>query len=86
MSTPKPVRAELAQRLYVELVGRHSTVAEGEVRLAASAESLAALSLKLAETFVRSEEKATASRVPNSPFSLDASNIAEWSRDPVPKP
>lgn len=69
---------ELAARIYVELVGRNAVVSEGGVKMAAGAENLALLSLRLAETFEAVKEQVDAAKVPKTTFKLDAANIAEW--------
>lgn len=71
---------ELALRLYVELVGKTVEVDAGVLRLGASPEALAALSMKLAEAFVRAQQTATA-RVPDSAFELDVAHFAQWSAE-----
>jgi hypothetical protein len=87
MSDPAPrdedghaAAREVALRIYVELVGRTAEVAGGAVKLAASPDSLAALSVKLAEAFMNAQEPAPA-RSPDSPFELDVAHFAQWSAE-----
>lgn len=91
MSVTTPKRAappagtqELAARIYVELLGGTLRAEAGTLKFAADAEALAVLSVRLAETFREVEDKASASRAPNSPFELDASNFAQWSAGTPP--
>jgi hypothetical protein len=77
---------ELASRIYVELVAR-SAGADGAAKLLANAETLAALSLKLAEAFLQAEDKADTARKPKAAFQLDASSMASWTpAAPAAKP
>jgi hypothetical protein len=69
---------ELASKIYIELIGR-SAGTEGAAKLLANAGTLAALSLKLAETFLAVEDKADATRAPKVAFELDADSMAQWS-------
>lgn len=71
---------DLASRLYVELVARASVVTEGTVKMAASAESLATMSIRLAEAFYSAEQSFAAAKAPKAGFKLDASDIAAWSK------
>ena len=76
-----PDRAhELAARIYVELVARNTEVVEGAVKMAASAANLAALSLKLAEVFLRTEAEAIAAKAPVTSYTLGGDDIAKWSK------
>ena len=69
---------ELAVRIYIELVARNTQITEGAVKMAASAENLAMLSLKLAETFVSVEQQAIAAKAPVTSYKLEGSDIASW--------
>jgi hypothetical protein len=71
---------ELATRIYVELVARNVQIAEGAVKMGASAENLATLSLKLAEAFVQTEQKAIAAKAPVTSYKLEGSDIASWTK------
>lgn len=86
MDTPNRSRGaaagagELAARIYVELVARASHVAEGKVLFAANAREMAALSLQLADAFLEVEETIAAGKRPKAAFSLDAADVASWSK------
>ena len=69
---------DLATRIYVELVARHTQVAEGSVKMTASAANLAALSLRLADAFMQAEQEAIAGKAPVTNYKLEDSHIAEW--------
>ena len=73
----KPVN-EVAVRIYIELVSRNVQITEGAVKMGASAENLAVLSLKLAEVFVATEQKAIAAKAPVTSYKLEGSDIAAW--------
>jgi len=77
---PAPVH-DVAVRIYVELVARNATIAEGSVKMAASAANLASLSLKLAEAFMHAEADAVAAAAANAPVrstKLEDSDVASW--------
>ena len=71
---------DIAVRIYVELVARNVQVTEGAVKMAASAPNLAALSLKLAEAFLKAEEEAIAAKAPVTTYKLEGSDIASWQK------
>ncbi|HYC37842.1 MAG TPA: hypothetical protein VEC19_15545 [Usitatibacter sp.] len=71
---------ELASKIYVELVARGADITESSVKMAASPENLAKLSFRFAEVFYGTELELDAARKPKTKFTLDASNIAEWSK------
>lgn len=71
---------ELAVRIYVELVSRNTEIAEGAVKMAASATNLATLSLKLSEAFLQTEAEAIAAKAPVSTYALGGDDIAKWSK------
>lgn len=71
---------DLATRIYVELVARHTEVLQGSVKMPASAENLAVLSLKLAEAFLKAEADAIAAKAPATTYELAGSDIAEWTK------
>ena len=74
-------KRELASRIYVEVLGRTVGTADGgKPGPGIDAEALAVLSLRLAEIFMKVDEKVTAARQPATSFELDASNFAQWSR------
>jgi hypothetical protein len=69
---------DLAMRIYVELIGRNTEVTEKGVKMGASAANLAALSLRLAEAFIKADEEAIAAKAPVTTYKLEGSDIAEW--------
>ena len=70
---------DLAERLYVELMGRNVTLAEGAVKTTVSAENLAKLSFMMAGVFLAVQDNLNAENMPKDPtFKLGASDIAEW--------
>ena len=72
---------DLATRIYVELVVRATEVSEKGVSMSASAENLARLSFKLSQAFDRVETELNEANLPkNQGFTVDVSNIAEWSK------
>jgi len=78
----KPFRLEtkdLAEKLYVELLGRSVTIAEGSLKTSVSAENLAKFSFMLATVFLGVQDELNAENLPKDPtFKLGASDIAEW--------
>ena len=70
---------DLAEKLYVELMGRNVTLAEGGVKTTVNAENLAKLSFMLAGAFLKVQDDLNAENLPKDPtFKLGASDIAEW--------
>jgi hypothetical protein len=69
---------DIAVSIYVELAARNVQVTEGAVKMTASAANLAALSLKLAEAFVKAEEDAAAAKAPDTKYKLEGADIAAW--------
>ncbi len=82
MSQAKPFRLEtkaLAERIFVDLVGRSVSLPEGSVKMAASAENLAKLSFMLAESFLAVQDALNADNLPKDPnFKLSGNDIASW--------
>ena len=78
----KPFRLEtkdLAEKLYVDLMGRNIVFAENSVKTTVSAENVAKLSFILAETFLRMQDELNAENLPKDPtFKLGADDIAGW--------
>lgn len=78
----KPFRLEtkaLAERLYVDLMGRNVAFTENAVKTTVSAENVAKLSFILAETFLRVQDDLNAENLPKDPtFKLGADDIAGW--------
>ena len=70
---------DLAEKLYVELMGRNIAFAENSVKTTVSAENVAKLSFILAETFLRMQDDLNAENLPKDPtFKLGADDIAGW--------
>ena len=70
---------DLAEKLYVDLIGRNVVIAEGSVKLAASAENVAKLSFMLAEAFLTVQDALNAENLPKDPnFKLGVEDIAGW--------
>ncbi|HEX5129346.1 MAG TPA: hypothetical protein VFV90_06350, partial [Usitatibacter sp.] len=69
---------DLAVRIYVELVARNTELADGKVKMAASAANVAILSLKLSEAFLEAEAEAIAAKAPVKDFKLGTEDIAKW--------
>lgn len=71
---------ELAMRIYVELVARNTELADGSVKMSATASNIATLSFRLSEAFLTSEAEAVSARQPRKGYQLGAEDIAKWSR------
>jgi hypothetical protein len=70
---------ELAEKLYVDLMGRAVVFADNAVKTAVSSENVAKLSFILAETFLRVQDELNADNLPKDPtFKLGADDIAGW--------
>jgi hypothetical protein len=82
MSQAKPFRLEtkaLAERIFVDLVGRTTSFAEGSVKMTVNAENLAKLSFMLAEAFLTMQDALNADNLPKDPnFKLSGNDIASW--------
>jgi hypothetical protein len=82
MSQAKPFRLEtkaIAERIFVDLVGRSVSLADGSVKMAASAENLAKLSFMLAEVFLTVQDTLNAENLPKDPnFKLSGDDIVNW--------
>ncbi|HUL57415.1 MAG TPA: hypothetical protein VLT60_10475 [Usitatibacter sp.] len=82
MTAAKPFRLEtkdLAEKLYVDLIGRNVVITEGSVKMAASAENVAKLCFKLAESFLTVQDGLNAENLPKDPtFKLGVEDIAGW--------
>ena len=71
--------SELATRLYVDLVMRSIVIDGNAVSLSTSANNLARLSFKLADTFQRVEDELNAESLPkNQDFKVDVASIEAW--------
>ncbi|HLX23809.1 MAG TPA: hypothetical protein VKR38_10715 [Usitatibacter sp.] len=84
MSKEKPFRLEtkaLAERIYVDLMGRNVVLAEGGVKVTVSAENVAKLAFMLAESFLRVQDDLNAENLPKDPtFKLGVEDIASWTK------
>jgi hypothetical protein len=82
MSQAKPFRLEtkaLAERIFVDLVGRSVSLADGSMKMTANVENLAKLSFMLAETFLAVQDTLNAGNLPKDPnFKLSGDDIASW--------
>jgi hypothetical protein len=77
----KPPVRELATRIYVQFLSGMVAFDGGAVKMAVSAENLAKLSFKLAESFQEVEDELNSGNLPkNVGFKLDATDIAGWSK------
>lgn len=77
----KPPVRELATRIYVQFLSGMVDLSSGQPKMAVSAENLAKLSFKLAESFQEVEDELNAGNLPkNVGFKLDATDIAGWSK------
>jgi len=78
----RPFRLEtkdLAEKIYVELMGRNVTLVEGSVKTTVSAENLAKVSFMMAGVFLGVQDDLNAANMPKDPtFKLGASDIADW--------
>jgi len=79
MAQPGSALRELASRIYVEVLGRSITATNGKLEPGVDPLALAALSVKLAEIFLKAEDQAANERLPTTAFELDAGNLAQWS-------
>jgi hypothetical protein len=73
----KPTVAELASRIYVDLVSRSTTISEHGVKLSASAENIAKLSFGLAHVFFAYDDVDDESR-PKTGFDMGKVDLANW--------
>src|SRR6185369_687473 len=71
---------DLAIRIYVELIGRNTQITESGVKMNSSAANIAALSLRLADAFLKADEEATAAKAPVTTYKLDGKDIAAWTK------
>ena len=69
---------DLAIRIYVELVARNTEISQDSVKLHASAANMAALSLKLADAFLASEEAALVAKEPKKATAVQGDDLAKW--------
>lgn len=71
---------DLAMRIFVELVARHTRISEGSVKMEATASNIATLSLRLSEAFLNAEAEAAAVRNPSKASALTVQDVANWSK------
>lgn len=78
-SVYRPATKELAERIFVDLVGRNVRVSDQGANLAVSADDLAKLSFALAHAFRAVEDQLNASNLPkNADYKLGAQDVADW--------
>lgn len=77
----KPPVRELASRIYIQFISEMVEFDAGAMKMGVSAENLAKLSFKLAESFQDVEDELNSGNLPkNVGFKLDATDIAGWSK------
>ena len=69
---------ELAVKIYVALIAKHTEVTQDSVKMAASPANIAGLSLKLSEAFLKAEADAIAAKAPVVNFTLKDDAVAQW--------
>ena len=70
---------DLAEKLFVDLMGRNIVFADNSVKTAVSSENVAKLCFILAETFLHVQDDLNADNMPKDPtFKLGAEDIAGW--------
>lgn len=69
---------DIAVRIYVELVARNTEVAHDSVKMAASAQHLATLSIKLSDAFLEAQEAAALAMAPKKATGVQGDDIAKW--------
>ena len=80
MVEPQDRSHDLAVRIYVELVARHTELTQDSVKMAASATNIATLSLRLSEAFLKVEADAIAAKAPVENYTLQMDDVAKWSK------
>ena len=75
---PEDRAHNLAVRIYVELVARHTELGPDSVKLTASASNMATLSMRLADAFLEAEEAAISARDPVKKKTLESGDFAAW--------
>jgi hypothetical protein len=70
---------DLAEKLFVDLMGRNIVFADNSVKTGVSSENVAKLCFILAETFLHVQDDLNADNMPKDPtFKLGADDIAGW--------
>jgi len=70
---------DLAAKIYIELICRNVVVTEGAAQIKSNPESLAKISLKLAEVFQRVTVEVKGSNAPkNQAFEVQSADLANW--------
>lgn len=70
---------DLAEKLFVDLMGRNIVFQDNSVKTPVSSENVAKLCFVLAETFLRVQDDLNADNLPKDPtFKLGAEDIAGW--------
>ena len=70
----------LAETIYAGLVAESVEIDGSGVKMSASAENLAKLSIKLAQAFDRVEIASREEGKPDKNYALDAASIASWTK------
>ena len=68
----------IAVQIYVELVARNTEISQDSVKLNASAANIAALSLKLAQAFLKVEEETALAVAPKKAAGVQGDDLAQW--------
>lgn len=77
-SAPSPVTV-LAEKIYVELVCRGIVITDNAAQIKANPDSLAKISLKLAEAFLRVANADKIAAAPkNQEFDMKATDLSNW--------
>jgi hypothetical protein len=71
---------DLAVKIYVELVARNTEISQGAVKMGASAENLATLSLRLSEAFYKTEAEAILAKEPPKNYAPGSEDFAKWTK------
>ena len=71
---------DLAMQIYVELVVRNTEVNQGAVKMGASAENLATLSMRLSEAFMKTEADAILAKEPVKNYAPGSDDFAKWTK------
>lgn len=72
---------DLAEKIYVDLVSRAASLADGAVKLGAEPAALASTSFKLAAAFHKEQDALNAENLPkNQDFKLDVADLTAWNK------
>jgi hypothetical protein len=71
--------ADLAARIYIDLICRNVVVTESAAQIKSNPENLARISFKLAEAFLRITAEVRGSNAPkNQAFEVQDADLASW--------